>query len=364
MNFVWYSNASDETGKTLAAELGFESGKKTPDFSKISTLVCWGAKGGTKYDPANLDNRIASGDLRVLNHPGTIDKNKNKLRMLKLMGDRGVPIPAYVNVGGLNKAEMRHAITASLDSGRMDFPLLLMNRFNKGRPSFVYTNHELQRCLDTIHAKSSKVEIDMVRCYAHGEDYRLHVFRDSVIWAQKSQVSKDPKTAVADGLRTKLMKQAKKLGRGMSVSSDDLEFIVQELADDLLCGPHQFQRTVGHGMELVDTNTDRLPEELVVAAIQALDAVELDMGAVNLSYDNGTVQVTNVISYPGLDVKQMKAYAKAIQAFSKEKEPREKEIPTETSEKKAGSALVAKLTRRIKRMSTTQATKMLKDLGE
>lgn len=362
MDFVWYSNASDETGKALAEDLGFESGKKTPKFSEISTLVCWGAKGGTKYDPENLNMAVASGALRVLNHPGIIEQNKDKLWMLQRMRERGVPVPEFMAIGAMSSSTVLSTIKNSMGAGKMDFPLLLMNRFNKGQPSFVHTVAELEHCITTLGQKMSEIEI--VRCYTHGTDYRLHVFRDSVIWSQKSQVAKDPAASLAISFQKKLLRRAKKAEVAITAPKAELDFIVRELAEDLLCGPHQFQRTVGRGLELVDTNTNKLPENMVVAAIQALDAVELDMGAVNLSYDDGTVLVTNVISYPGLDEKQRKAYVKAIKAFSKESKPRDKEIPKETGEKKASTALVAKLTRRIKRMSTTQAAKMLEDLGE
>lgn len=366
MDFVWYSNASDETGKALAEDLGYESGRKTPDFSDISALVCWGAKGGTKYDPEKLNGRIKSGDLRILNHPERVDFNKDKLWMMGRLKERDIPVPGFVDLSSMPVDEKRSAIEKGIEAGLIDFPILLMNRNNRGQPAFVYTMNELESSLDRWSAidPSDRMNLDMARSYTHGVDYRIHVFRDTVIWGQRSQPAADPGASLAKALRKKLLRRAKQKEFKVAASDQDIDFIVQELADDLLLGPHQFQRTVGRGLELVDVATGQLPEKVVSTAIAALDAVELDMGAVNLSWDEGSARVTNVISYPGLSDEQRQAYVSAIQEFVKIEKPQKK--ATKKQNKDLSSAppeLIAQLTRKIKTLSGKQAAELIADLN-
>ncbi len=362
MNFVWFSNASDETGKTLATALGYTGGKTTPDFSEIKNLVCWGAKGGTKYNPENLNSQVASGNLRVLNHPDRVAQNRDKLWMLERMRDRNVPVPGFVPLGGDATAKLA-TITDALEKGHVNFPLLLMSKTNRGQPSFVYTMCELEACLCSgkQQVSDSELKIELARSYTHGVDYRLHVFRDAVIWAEVKLMSEDPVGSLTATLRKRLAKKAKASDVVMNASDSEIEFIVRELAEDLLLGPHQYQQTVGRGCELIDTPAAELPAEAVVAAIQAIDAVELDMGAVNLSWDDGDVRVTNVISYPRLSEEQQKAYVEAITSFVGDEGNSEKKIPKLSTDAPAPE-LIARLRRKISKLSNAKAKALLEDL--
>ena len=238
MDFVWYSNASDETGKAIAEALGYESGKKTPNFSDIATLVCWGAKGGTKYDPENLNSRIKAGDLRILNHPDRVEFNKDKLWVMKRLKERDIPVPGFIDISEVSTNEKCGVIKEQVEQGLLDFPILLMNRNNRGQPSFIYTMAELQSSLAKwMGSISDKMNLDMARSYTHGVDYRIHVFRDTVIWGQLSHPAADPGASLAKTLQKKLMRRAKQKEFKVAASNQDLDFIVRELADDLLLGP-------------------------------------------------------------------------------------------------------------------------------
>jgi hypothetical protein len=367
MDFVWFSGSSDTTGQALAEGLGFNSGKKSPDFSSIANLVCWGARPGSKYNPELLNERIVSGGLRILNHPERVAANKDKVWMLSRLQERGVPVPGFLDISTLAPGEKFGAIQRQVDGGHLSFPLLLMSRDNQGQPAFVYTLSELETSISKwAAAKGSKKKetlLDLARAYTHGVDYRVHVFRDSVIAAQVKQAADDPAASLAVSLRKKMEKKAKVEGLELPNADNTMDFAIRLLAEDLLLGPHQFQRTIGRGCEMKDTPCIGLPEEVAVAAIQALDAVELDMGAVNISWDEGAVSVTNVISYPALTEGLLGAYVAAIQEFASNGAVAKKEVPETPGEPAAPASLVASLTRRIKKLSKAEAEKLQETLS-
>jgi len=366
MNLVWFSGASDETGKAIAGDLDYKYAQKTPNFPDITNLICWGAKGGTKYDPSVLNAQVTAGKLRVLNHPDRIAQNKDKLWMLERFLERGIPAPGFVNIAGLQGTQPLDTIKAALDAGTVCFPLLLMNKSNQGQPSCVYTLEELEVCVlrGSYPGTGTKpVNFDIARSFAHGAEFRIHVFRDSVIWAQTKTVAADPVASTAASLLKKLERTAKKAEKTISATSEEVTDIVRMLSEDLLLGPHHYQRTVGRGCELEDYSVTDLAPEIMNAAIRALDAVELDMGAVNLSFDGEQPQITNVISYPALDDKQRAAYVSAIVEFVGTEEVAEKNIPSEGADT-AAPELVARLRRKIDSLSGKKAAELLKELGE
>jgi len=74
--YIWYSGATDLTGKNLMDALDVEGGTNKPSGRKV--VIGWGTK--IKKDIGSLGK-----DVKVLNHPDQIRANRNKFQALALM---------------------------------------------------------------------------------------------------------------------------------------------------------------------------------------------------------------------------------------------------------------------------------------
>jgi hypothetical protein len=102
-------------------------------------------------------------------------------------------------------------------------------------------------------------------------------------------------------------------------------------------------------------------------AIEALDAVHLDLGAVSISYASGVARVLSITTAPTLDKDQMASYVAHIKAFidrGGKTKVAEKKVAAKKQESKASPELVARLYRRVKDLSAEKAEAILKSLEE
>ena len=110
--FIYYSPATDVTGKALAETLGIKGGSKLP--SKTPAIVIgWGAK--TK-DSVNL------GNSSVLNHPNKIRDNRNKFKTLQLLSKAKVSVASFCSAD-----EVKGVLPTS-----MSLPLVGRKNYHQG----------------------------------------------------------------------------------------------------------------------------------------------------------------------------------------------------------------------------------------
>lgn len=313
--YIWYSFGSDKTGPELGNALGFSSGKKTPDFDKFSIVVGWGCKPGTAYKAENLSPKIAQRQIKVLNHPDFVDMNRDKLLLLERLSACDVPVPAFVDKRGLTSTNgFVQRVLKAVREGQLCYPIMGIGRYGKGGPVFCQTNEDVKA---TIREKMD--ELDFFRSFPNGTEYRVHVFRDSVLFAQIKALSKDPVDACTKHVQKKLEKR-KRRSKGVDTvampGARGIKLVVEELVGDLLKAPSHVLRNLGKGWDLEKVSDKDVPLEVLEIATGAMEAAGLDMGAVTIN-SGEQIQVTNITTAPGLDKEGTEIYVEAISEFCK-----------------------------------------------
>lgn len=363
--YVWYSYGSDSTGQALAAALKAKSGKKTPNFSNYELVIGWGCKPGERYQPDVLGDLIGKRTIRVLNHVDAVHENRNKLMTFQKLQEAGVSIPGFVcNNEGEN--DLLKKVLTALEAGELDFPLLGLNEFHKGYPTFCYTIDDVVQDCGTRKGKGVS-PIHYFRSFCPGTEFRVHVFRDEALSAEKKVLSDDPLQVFAQHLMKKMKSRAAKAEVKLRASQQEMVWIAEEVGQSLLSGPNHMQRSVTHGWSLQTTPLGEVPDQVLAQAIAAVDASGLDMGAVSVAWDDDVARVTGIISAPGLSEEQMGLYVSAIQEFAKTKKPKRsvaRADPTSGEDDKAPRELIARLKRIIPGLSRKKAAEVLKTLEE
>lgn len=369
--FLWFSSSSDTTGPQLAEKIGFEAGKSTPDFEKYSVLVGWGCKPGTKYSPDALKRKVTDRSLRVLNHPEAIIASRDKLGLLTKLHAANIAVPGFVKLnlrnasgtpltGAVLVSSLEKQILDAVKEGKLDFPLSIGNRFNKGEPVFCLTAEDVSWAL----RNGTPEELEFARSFCPGTEFRIHVFRDYVLFAEQKHLAKDPYKATAEGFRKKLIGIVGKGKAAGAPSKETLEssgitWILTTLAREAFSAPNHMQRSVARGWEIAEV-VGAPGDPVKALAIRAVEAAGLDMGAVSVVVDGSTFRVTNITASPSLDESQQARYAKAILSFAGEKVKEaaatgtvKREAGGETSTAKA--ELIAKIKRRVGNLSQAKA---------
>lgn len=374
--YVWYSSGSDVTGPKLAEALGFKHGKGTPDFDALDVLVNWGcrAEKRKKYDADVLRDKIASGDLRVLNHPQRIAEARNKMALLYTLRSQGVQVPGFLQVEGQHPSVAISELKKAVDEGRLLLPCVGMNRFNRGRPIFCWTKEDLEKAVVQLAGGIGEGEskVDYFRSLLQGTEYRIQIFREEAISGEVKKLSKDP---VASSAAQLLEELKKKNLQETHTTEEEMRIIVSILAEDLLSGPSHMLKSVQHGWEWSPQPVTELPAQAISAAILAVTAAGLDMGAVNVIVEEGQALVTNVIAAPALREHALAAYTEAIKDFSQGGAPKKKKEAVKEQgaeviegapkvEAEVPPEIVARITRKIRlgKLTKEKAEEILKAL--
>lgn len=364
--YVWYSFGSDKTGPELGRMLEFDAGKKTPPFASYEVVLGWGCKPGSKYNPEGLAQAIAQGRVRILNHPDAVEKNRNKLDVLQRLKALNISVPGFFAFDpGRPVVAAQTLIPDALNKGVLALPLVLHNESHKGDPILCYTMEDVTSALEANTKKESP--ISYARTYDHGDEYRIHVFRDVAMFAQKKVLEDDPVTAAATSLIERCEGKWEREKRRVTAAEKALiHEVSMYLAGDILKSASQAQKSVSMGWKFMDWNMDLVPPEVAGLAIEALDAVHLDLGAVSISYANKVPRLLSITTAPNLSPEQMATYVVEVKAFiekgGKTKAAAAKKVAKK--ENKASPELVARLYRKVKDLSAEKAEAVLKSLEE
>jgi hypothetical protein len=364
--FVWYSFGSDKTGPILAKALAFSAGKKTPDFGRYEILIGWGCKPGTKYDSEQLAQRVAQNQIRVLNHPDAVAQNRDKLGTLERLQGLGISVPGFLAFDPKRPVVASETlIPRAVEEGRITFPMILLTRHNRGEPIFCYTSEDVRSALKGN--TKQKQPLCYARTYDHGDEYRVHVFRDTALCAQKKDMQGDPAEAAIEGMRNKIMKRHKREALNLfPLHGDTLTFVLRQVAGELVSSASQLKKSVQMGWSWQDWGMDLVPAEVAGLAIEALDAVRLDMGAVTISHVENTPRVLSITTAPALDEEQMSLYVSEVSAFV-ESNGKTKSVEEKKAARKrrlASPELVARLYRRVRDLSADKAEEVLRSLED
>lgn len=311
--YVWHTSASDKTGAALANLLGFSADKKTPNFGDFDIVVGWGCKPGNKYSREVLDEMIAGGQIRVINHPEAVTANKNRLSSLKAMAKAGVRTPAFVEkMADMNRQAFFTEALRQAQQGTMPFPIIGMDKFNH-QFHFCFTAEDVQALYDSAYAE----EVDYFRAYIPGTEYRIHVFRDMCVAAQVKVLSQDPVKATADFFVNKAKKEAQKSGQVLAASDNDLTLLSTLFAREMVKAPSHVLKSTGKGWEFQDVGLDKIGDDVLGTAVKAMDAVGLDLGAVTVTMSAAGPVANSISTSPALEAVHLEAYKQAILEFAK-----------------------------------------------
>jgi len=286
--YLFYSGATDITGKTLVEELGIKGGKTKPTGTTYKVVVGWGAK--TKEDIS------FSAGVRVLNHPNAIRKNRNKLNALKMMADNDV------NVGVYGAAKN---IMTAINNGNIKFPLLGRTKFHQGGKG-------LWICLNKTQVKAARDEgAQYFREYQNiTQEYRVHVCGGKVIYAQKKVTRSNMEEAFVDQYGKKIKSVAEK--NDVALDEDTLAYVLRRMAK-YHPTPDHIVKSNYRGWKFSRVTNNNLAKNLKDEAVKAVSALGLDFGAVDIGKtEDGGVVVLEVNTGPGLEGSSLKAWKTAL----------------------------------------------------
>lgn len=363
--YVWYSAGSDETGPLLAEALGFEHGKKTPKPDKYPVVLGWGCKPGTTYKRGEFQKRVTMGQLRLLNAVEAIEANRNKVETLKILTAAKIPVPGFILLSGATVVARVAETMKAVQEGKIAFPLMGHNLNHKGDPAICATEEDVKHAFQV----GTEHPLEYFRSFCPGTEYRIHILRDTVLLAQKKQLAEDPSKVFAENLSKDLRKKSEKdpavreaLAGGVP-SVPALMAILEEAGADLVHGLGNLQRSVNRGWELVDVPLTEVPEGAKAAAISALDAVGLDLGAVSVTIDGDVARITGIATAPGLSKAHLSVYVQAIKDFCAVKEKKASAARAGVAAAKASPEIVARITQKLQGASAEMAERLLKALG-
>jgi glutathione synthase/RimK-type ligase-like ATP-grasp enzyme len=288
--YIWYSPATDVTGKKLTEALGVTGGTKKPTQSSKKLVIGWGAK--TKES-------VSLGKLKVLNHPDHIRINRNKLEALKLMKAAKVNVAPFVEAGDINRIG-----TSGCD---VTLPAIARKKYHQAGKGF-------WECPTMLLAKEAVSEgAQYIQSLIEIEnEYRLHVVGNEVIYAVRKQkrTIEEMEAAYIEQQKEHMQKVAAKRGETLDEATLDATLRAQAKRFALQ-GPNMIVRSNKLGWKFVRVKDP--DKALCKEAVKALKAINLDFGAVDCCTDsNGKPWIIEVNTGPGLDGTPFKAWTEAL----------------------------------------------------
>jgi len=279
--YIYYSGATDITGKKLQEALSITGGKTKPTNKKL--VIGWGTKidKDTAFPP----------DVHVLNHPNNIRANRNKFKALTAM------MGAKVNVAPFVTAE---TVISSIGNKKgVNLPLVGRTNFHQGGKGFwlCITNSMVDNAIRE-GAQYFQEFIDIK------DEYRLHVFSGDLLYGQKKVKRTNMEEAFVEQNAEKIESMAGKNNK--SLDKDTMSYTLGRLAKNQ-SSPDMIIRSNTRGWKF--SHITKVSNELVNEAAKALEAVGLDFGAVDCCVDtDGKVWILEINSGPGLKETPFTAY--------------------------------------------------------
>jgi len=276
--YIWWSGATDITGKALKEKLEIDGGNKKPTIAK--TVIGWGTK--------IKENTVFDTNIECINHPNKILLNRNKLKALKELKYHNIPIAKLMEIGEVTTE---------------DLPVIGRTNWHQGGKGF-------WMCPTLTHVKNATTEGAKYfqKFIEIKDEYRLHVFRDSILYSVK-KVKRDNMTeAFIEQNKEKIESLATKNNK--TLEKDTVDYVLKQMAKQQNT-PDMFIRSNTRGWKFSRVNS--VVAELEKAAIDAVNALGLDFAAVDCCTDiNGNVYIIELNTGPGLKGTPFDAYIAAF----------------------------------------------------
>ena len=296
--YIYYSNATDVTGKKLVKGLGVKGTTKQPLDKNMEMVIGWGAK--TKTDlPAFPEG------VKILNHPNSIRINRNKFEAINIMAKA-------LNTNG--EKHVAEAITAdkikeAISDNKVSYPFIGRRKYHQGGKGFwnCPTVAQLDNAItDGAHHFQHIIAVK--------NEYRLHVLNGTVIHASKKvQRTEDEfKKAWIEDEFNRQISLWKKNNTGKFDEAQAKEMLRRQADDAVKGGPNSLLRSNKMGWRF--SIVKKYPKALEIIAIKAVKALNLDFGAVDCCIDvNNNPWVFEVNTGPGLEGTSLQKYIDAFE---------------------------------------------------
>jgi len=298
--YIYYSPATDVTGKKLAEALGIKgisSGKegKVKPPTKAKMVIGWGAK--------TRENMTFPKTAKVLNHPDAIKINRNKFESLGIMA-------TALNVGGdthISPFTTTDHIKAALADGSITLPLIGRTKFHQGGKGF-WSCPTMAQLDDAISGGAHH----FMQMLPIKDEYRLHVFDGVVIHAVKKVKRSDEEFAKAF-VEDELARQknlAEKNGDAFDEATAEL-MLRRQATNATQGGANMLLRSNRMGWKF--SIVKKFDPKMAEVAAKAVKALGLTFGAVDCCTDNhGVPYIFEVNSGPGLEATSFDKYVEAF----------------------------------------------------
>jgi len=285
--YVWYSAATDVTGKKIQEFLKANGGTATPP--KDADVLCWGTKTDKNVD---LPNKV------VYNHPNKIKSNRDKVSALKLFKKDGVNVADFTD---------NMALAGTKD---FPFPLVFRTKFHQGGAGFWLCLNKLQA------ANAIKEGAQYMQNYVNIQDeYRLHIVDGKVIYAVKKVQRENHTEAFVAHWKEQVENYAAK--QGTAVDANTMNFVLGRLARKMATGADMIIRSNTRGWKFSKVDVAKLDKALVAEATNSIKALGLHFGAVDCCTDDtGKAFVIECNSGPGLDGSSFDAWTAALKTLT------------------------------------------------
>lgn len=300
--YIYYSGATDITGKKLVEALSITGGNKKPAGAKV--VIGWGAK--TKDDV-----KFPKGTV-VINHPDAIRDNRNKFKAMEIMKNK-LPnnIPNYTVAGSVLEA---------IGAGTVALPLIGRTKFHQGGKGF-WTCPTMAQVDAAIEAGAHHF-CNMVPIK---DEYRLHVFSGEIIHAQK-KVKRSDEDFEKAFIEDELARQ-KSLAEKNNDPFDEATaalMLRRQAKNATAGGANMMLRSnkMGWKFGIVKKKASLkfVEDNMKKIAVDAIDALGLTFGAVDCCVDtDNNVFIFEVNSGPGLEATSFDKYVEAFKIIMKAK---------------------------------------------
>lgn len=314
--YMYYSGATDITGKKLVDALGITGGSTEPKGKQ--TVICWGAK-------TSKDIEFPKTVKKVLNHPNAIRANRNKFLALQKMatalntGDQ-VVIPRFTTAD---------RVEAELTAGNILFPVIGRSKYHQGGKGFKScpTMAQLVSALadEKIHHFQEMVPVK--------HEYRLHVFGDKVIHAVK-KVERTDKEFEEAWVQDEIDRQKSLAEKNNDTFDEEMvaRVLKRQVKNAIAGGANQVLRSNRMGWKF--SIVKKYNKDLEEKAIAAVKALGLDFGAVDCCVGiNDDPYIFEVNTGPGLEATSFDKYVEAFKDALDEKDNKKSKTTSKSTVK-------------------------------
>lgn len=347
--YIWYSPATDITGKKLQDALGIQGGRTKP--TGMDMVIGWGTK---IKEETSLPKKV-----NVVNHPNQIRTNRNKFEAMCLM-------TAALNVDGkmhVAKHVTADQVKAALRDGTVSLPLIGRRKYHQGGKGF--WNCPTMAQVDNALAvdKGAQYFQEMIPIK---DEYRLHVFNGEVIHAVKKVKRTDAEFEAAF-IEDELERQRVLAEKNNDPFDEEQarRFLRRQAKSATAGGPNMVLRSNRLGWKF--SIVKKYSKDMAEVAVKAVEALNLKFGAVDCCIDtNNNPFVFEVNSGPGLEGTSFDKYIEAFEKLisGKTDKSKAKKDVTETKKGKPATGSTAAARKEILTAQLTRLRDMVEEANE